>query len=202
MMVIPTQTTGSYPHLAVQAGKAGTLFLLNRDNLGGYNTTTDQAVQELPYAVGYVGVWSSPAYWNGNIYYWGRFDYLKQFALANGLLNTTPIESVETYGYPGATPSISANGATNGIVWSIDSEAYITPGPAILQAHSASSVATTLYSSATNTARDTAGNAVKFVVPTVVNGKVYVGAAAEVDVYGLLAASVPANAPTITPGTE
>ena len=202
MMVIPTQTTGSYPHLAVQAGKAGTLFLLNRDNLGGYNTTTDQVLQELPYTVGDVGVWSSPAYWNGYVYYWGRFDYLKQFALVNGLLNTTPIESVETYGFPGATPAISANGSSQGIVWTIDSEAYATPGPSILQAHSASNVATTLYSSATNPARDAAGNAVKFAVPTVVNGKVYVGAAAEVDVYGLLSASTQTSAPTITPGSE
>ena len=202
MMVIPTQTTGSNPHLAVQAGKAGTLFLLNRDNLGGYNTTTDQVVQELPYSVGYVGVWSSPAYWNGNIYYWGRFDYLKEFALTNGLLNTTPIESVETIGFPGATPSISASGTTNGIVWTVDSEAYSTPGPAILMAHNATNVATTLYSSATNATRDAAGNAVKFVVPTVVNGKVYVGAASEVDIYGLFAATVQANAPTFTPGTE
>jgi hypothetical protein len=202
MMVVPTQTTGSYPHLAVQAGKAGTLYLLNRDNLGGYNATADQVVQELPYSVGDVGVWSSPAYWNGNVYYWGRFDNLKQFSLVNGLLNTTPTESSEQYGFPGATPSISANGTTQGIVWTIDSEAYVTPGPSILQAHNASSVATTLYSSATNTARDAAGDAVKFTVPTVVNGKVYVGAAAEVDIYGLLSASTQVSAPTITPGSE
>jgi len=202
MMVIPTQTTGSFPHLAVQVGKGGTMYLLNRDNLGGYNTTADQAVQEQAYSVGNVGAWSSPAYWNGNVYYWGRFDYLKSFPLVNGLLSTNPTESVETYGYPGSTPAISANGSTQGIVWSIDSEAYTTNGPAVLQAHSASNVATTLYSSTTNSGRDSAGGAVKFTVPTVVNGKVYVPAAAEVDIYGLLNGATQTSAPSITPGSE
>jgi Legume lectin domain/Chitobiase/beta-hexosaminidase C-terminal domain len=202
MLVVPTQTTGNYPHLAVQAGKGGTLYLLNRDNLGGYNTTTDQAIQEQTYAVGNVGVWSSPAYWNGNVYYWGRFDNLKSFPLVNGLLSTNPTKSSESYGYPGATPAISANGSTQGIVWSIDSEAYTSNGPAVLQAHNASNVGTMLYSSSANSARDTAGGAVKFTVPTVVNGKVYVPAAAEVDFYGLLNGITQTSAPSISPGSE
>ena len=202
LMVLPTQTTGSVPHLAVQAGKEGWIYLLNRDNLGGYSTSADNITQEVDWAVGDNGVWSMPAYWNGNVYYWGVYDNLKSFALTNGQLATTPTKSSEQYGFPGATPAISANGTTQGIVWSIDSEAYDTPGPAILQAHSASNVATTLYSSATNATRDTAGNAVKFAVPTVVNGKVYVGTASEVDIYGLLAGSSQVNTPVITPGTE
>jgi hypothetical protein len=186
LMVIPTQTTGSYPHLAVQVGKQGWMYLMNRDNLGGYNST-DQIVQEQQYAVGGTGAWSSPAYWNGNVYWWGRADALKSFALVNGLLSTSPTKSVEMYGYPGATPAISANGNTQGIVWTIDSEAYGT-GPAVLQAHNASQVSTTLYSSAAsgNASRDQAGGAVKFAVPTVFNGKVYVGTQTEISVYGLL----------------
>jgi hypothetical protein len=202
LMVVPTQTTGSYAHLEVQAGKGGTLYLLNRDNLGGYNTTTDQAVQEQAYSVGNVGVWSTPAYWNGNVYVWGRFDYLKAFPLTSGKLSTTPSKSTEEYGYPGATPSISANGTSQGIVWTIDSENYANSTAAILQAHDASNVATTLYSSATNAARDGAGVAVKFVVPTIANGKVYVGTAAEIDVYGLLNGSQQTKAPAFSPGTE
>ena len=202
LMVIPTQTTGSYPHLAVQVGKQGWMYLLNRDNLGGYNST-DQIVQEQQYAVGGTGAWSSPAYWNGNVYWWGRVDALKSFALVNGLLSTSPTKSVETYGYPGATPAISANGNTQGIVWTIDSEAYGT-GPAVLQAHNASQVSTTLYSSAAsgNASRDQAGGAVKFAVPTVANGKVYVSASGELDFYGLLSGSVPAATPVIAPGSE
>ena len=202
MIVLPTQTTGPTPHLAVQAGKQGTLYLLNRDNMGGYNLTTDQAVQEQAYSVGDVGVWSTAAYWNGNVYIWGRFDNLKSFALANGLLSTTPTKSSEEYGYPGSTPSISANGNSQGIVWTIDSEYYPTSGAAVLQAHDASNVATTLYSSATNPTRDAAGPAVKFTVPTVVNGKVYVGTTNQVDIYGLLNGATQTSAPILTPGTE
>ena len=201
LIVLPTQS-GTNPHLAVQAGKGGTLYLINRDNMGGYNTTADQVLQEQNYMVGNVGVWSTPAYFNGTVYYWGRFDYLKAFPLVNGLLSTTPTKSIEQYGYPGSTPSISANGTSQGIVWSIDAENYGNPGPAILQAHSAANVSTTLYSSATNAARDTAGNAVKFTVPTIANGKVYVGAAGEIDIYGLLNGVTQTAAPVITPGTE
>ena len=201
LMILPTQT-GTNPHLLVQGGKAGTLFLLNRDNLGGYNTTTDQALQEQPYTIGNVGVWSSPAYWNGNVYWMGQLDSLKSFPLVNGLLSTTPTKSVETYGFPGATPAISANGSSQGIVWTIDSEAFATLQPGILQAHDASNVASLLYSSATNSARDTMGPAVKFSVPTIANGKVYAGAGGEIDVFGLLNGITQTNAPVITPGSE
>src|ERR1700679_2556275 len=74
ILILPTQTAGSYPHLLVQAGKTGEVFLLNREGLGGYNTTTDQVVQELPSAVGDSGTWAMPAYWNGSVYYVGRGD--------------------------------------------------------------------------------------------------------------------------------
>jgi Chitobiase/beta-hexosaminidase C-terminal domain/Legume lectin domain/Bacterial lectin len=202
VMILPTLTTGSDTHLLVQAGKGGTLYLLNRDNLGGYNTTADQALQEQAYSVGNVGVWSSPAYWNGNVYYWGQFDNLKSFAMVGGLLSTVPTKSTEQYAFPGATPSISANGSVQGIVWTIDAEDYGTGGAAILQAHNATNVGTTLYSSTTNTARDSAGPAVKFAVPTIANGKVYVNTANQIDIYGLLGGLTQTDAPSITPGTE
>jgi hypothetical protein len=200
VMILPTQTTGAYPHLLVQTGKLGTLFLLNRDNLGGYSTTANQVVQSLSRAVGNNGAWSSPAYWNGNIYYWGKYDYLKAFALSNGLLATTPTESVEQSAFPGATPSISANGSTQGIVWTIDADAYATGGPAILEAHDAGNVATTLYSSATNPARDTPGPAAHFSVPTIANGMVYVGTSNQIDVFGLFSGSQ-TSTPIISPGS-
>jgi hypothetical protein len=76
VMVLPTQTAGSLPHLLVQSDKVATTYLLNRDNLGGYNTATDQAVQELAGAVGTVGVWSAPAYWNGTVFYWEENDQM------------------------------------------------------------------------------------------------------------------------------
>jgi hypothetical protein len=200
LMILPVQSTGPYPHLLVQTGKTGTLFLLNRDNLGGYNTT-DQVVQSIPNAVGNNGAWSAPAYWNGNVYYWGKNDYLKSFPLVNGLLSTTPTESVELSQYPGSTPLISANGNTQGIVWTINADAYASGGPAILEAHDASNVATTLYSSATNAARDTAGPASHFSIPTIANGMVYVGTQNQIDVYGLLSGTQ-TGTPVISPASR
>ncbi len=197
VMVVPTQTVGSFPHVLVQSDKSGNIYLLNRDNLGGYNIQTNQALQILPAAL--AGTWSSPAYWNGTVYFWGMNDHLKAFQLVNGLLSPTPAQSAEVYGFPGATPAISANGTADAIVWTVNSAAFST-GAAVLQAHSASNVATTLYSSNTNANRDQAGVAVKFSVPTVANGKVFVGAVKELDVYGLLSTTAAAAAPTFTPG--
>ena len=200
LMVVPTQTTGNYPNLLVQTGKAGNTVLLNRDNLGGYNAT-DNVVQETDLIASF-GTWSSPAYWNGTVYYAGQLDNLIASPLANGQLSTTPTRSSETYAWPGATPAISANGSTQGIVWTIDSSAYSTSGPAVLAAHNASNVATTLYSSNTNLSRDNPGPAVKFTPPTIVNGKVYVATANQLSVYGLLAGVQQAATPVLTPGTE
>ncbi len=204
VMIVPTQTTGSYPNLLVQTGKSGTLFLLDRENLGGYSRTTNQVVQALPLAVGNTGpmtntagVWSAPAYWNGNVYYWGVYDYLKSFPLVDGLLSATPTTSSELGGYPGVTPSISANGATQGIVWA----ANVAGSSTVLLAHDASNVATTLYSSATNPGRDGAGALNSHAVPTIANGHVYLATTNQLNVYGLLS-SAQTSAPKITPGSK
>jgi hypothetical protein len=204
-LLLPTQTTGSYPNLLVQAGKSGTVYLLDRDNLGGYSSSVNQAVQVLPLAVGVsgpnakTGVWSSPAYWNGNVYYWGVYDNLKSFSLVGGLLSTTPTTSTEVATFPSSTPSISANGATQGIVWTI--LGTTSNNTAVLLAHNAANVATTLYSSATNASRDTAGPKVGFTVPTIANGMVYVGTGNQLDVYGLINAAQ-TSLPAIVPGSQ
>ena len=202
LMIVPTQTSGSNPYLLVQAGKSGIAYLLNRQNLGGYNTAGDQVVQELPNAVGNTGAWSTPAYWNGTVYYWGQVDTLKAFPLVNGLLTGPSATSSETYAYPGASPVISANGNTQAIVWTIQSDGYMSSGPAVLMAHNATNVSSTLYSSSTNATRDNPGLAVKFTVPTVVNGKVYLGAQYELSVYGLLSGQQPVSDPVLSPGAE
>ncbi|HEY4215059.1 MAG TPA: chitobiase/beta-hexosaminidase C-terminal domain-containing protein [Steroidobacteraceae bacterium] len=198
LMILPPQP-GAHPNLLVQAGKSGTLYLLDRDNLGGYHTT-DQAVQSSDSSLS--GVYSSPAYWNGHVYYAATGDHMKSFPLVNGLLTLTPTKSLEAFDFPGATPSISANGNTQGIAWAIDSSGYADKGPAILSAHDASNVASTLYSSATNAARDAAGPAVKFTVPTIANGKVYVGTANQLDVYGLLSGATQTAVPSISPTSQ
>jgi hypothetical protein len=202
LMIIPTQTTGSYPYLLEQAGKSGEIYLLNRQNLGGYNPSGDQVVQEIPYGVGNVGTWNTTAYFNGTLYMWGSHDTMKTYSLANEQL-TGPIQtSSETYTYPGANPVISANGTTNALVWTLETDGYMDSLPAVLTARSATTISNTLYSSSTNSSRDNPGLAVKFTVPTVANGKVYVGAQSQLSVYGLLSGQQQAADPALSPSAE
>lgn len=134
------------------------------------------------------GYYSSPAYWNQYIYYSGIRDYLSMYTLTDGLLSPKPVSKAPTaFRFPGCTPSVSSNGASNGIVWAIESFAFTQGGPpAVLHAYDASDVSKELYNSKQNAKRDTAGAQLKFTVPTIANGKVYVGTQTELDVYGLL----------------
>lgn len=218
VLLLPDQAAGGHTHLMMQVGKEGRIYIVDRDNLGGFNSASDNIVQEVPvnnasqtnqtYKMN--GLWSMPAYWNGNIYVWGNGDHLKAFSFANGLLgnldasnlpNPTSVSN-ESSGFPGATPVVSSNGTSNGIVWDITDDAYNSNGQSVLYAHDATNVATLLYSSATNGTRDNPGIATKFVVPVVTNGKVYVGTANFLSIYGLLNGSQQAATPVITPGTE
>jgi len=200
-LILPDQA-GAYPHLLVEASKGGAIYLVDRDNLGGYSTGANNVVQEIDNEA--VSSFGLPAYWNGNVYLWPAVDHLKQFSLTNGLLSPTPTAisaqvTTATNGV-GSTPSISANGTTNGIVWTIDS----SQATQVVYAHDAKNVANTLWSSAVNATRDSAGLPSKFAVPTVANGKVYVGATDAVIVYGLPNFTVTANPAslTVTAGTS
>lgn len=186
-LVVPDQAGAAHPRLLIGSGKTGVIYVLDRDSLGGFRVNLNsQIVQELDGAV--AGVYSTPAYWQGQIYYHATDDVLKVFRFNSGLLSTAPVaRGRATYGFPGATPSISANGATNAIVWDLDNHSFSTLGPAVLHAYDASNVAVELYNSAMAVGgRDTCGAAVKFTSPTVANGKVYVGGAGTLTVYGLL----------------
>jgi hypothetical protein len=183
-MLLPDQP-GPHPHLSVVAGKEGRIYLIDRDNLGHFNSVSDQIVQELTGVINNNNL-TTPAYWQGNIYYASQQDNLKMFTLSNGLLSTGPVAfSPETFGYAGASPSISANGLSNGILWAVDTSA-LPAGAAVLRAYDATDVSHELYNSTQAGTRDTLGPAVKFTVPTVVNGKVYVGTGTELDVFGPL----------------
>ena len=191
-MLLPDQP-GPHPHLAVACGKEGTIFLVDRDNLGQFKTGaghTNGVVQELTDAIGSVdsAEWGMPAYWNGHVYYAANSDSLKDFTLSNGVLSTTPASaSNETFGYPGATPAVSANGSSDGIVWILDEGAWNSarpPGPAILRAYDATDVSHLLWSSDSR-ASDQAPGATKFSTPTIANGRVYVAGYREVAVYGV-----------------
>jgi hypothetical protein len=195
VMLLPDQP-GAHPHLAVQTGKTGRIYLLDRDNLGQFHSNFDNVVQVFPDGtVG--GMWGSPAYFNNGsqqlIYWHGAGDVLKAYSLmSNGLLSGSPIAQTQIpFGFPGATPSISANGTQNGIIWEIDNTFYGFPGPGpnpgVLHAYDATSLRE-LYNSNQFGALDQLSAAVKFTVPTVTNGHVYVGSQYSVSVFGLIPA--------------
>jgi len=185
VLLLPTQT-GQHSHLLVQVGKEGTVTLVDRDNMGGFCTSCTsrdtQIVQELRSAVG--GTWGMPAFWNNSVYFGGSGDRVKAYAFnagGSGLLSTNPTSrSTVGIGNFGPTPSVSANGNSNGIVWIIQADG----GSAVLRALDAANLATELYNSNLN-AGDNPGNGVKFTVPTIANGKVYVGTSSQLSVFGL-----------------
>jgi hypothetical protein len=181
--------SAAHPHLLLATGKTGVLYLLDRDNLGKFNSSSNQDIQEviIQFNVTQIigGIFGQPAYWNGSLYTAAIGDFLKQFTIANGAISVAAqSQSSNVYNLRGATPAVSASGTTGGIVWALDVSAYPT-GPAVLNAYDATNVASQLFSSPTS-GTSAAGKAVKFAVPTVANGKVYVGTQAELDVYGLL----------------
>jgi hypothetical protein len=189
VLLLPDQP-GTRPHLMVIATKPGAVYLLDRDRLGGYQQcgpTCDNVVQVLPaHTIG--GAFSTPAYFNGRVYYQGARDVLKAFQLSAGFLSASPVlQSNTVFGFPGATPSISANGTTNAIVWAVQGDAYKTGGPAILHAYNALDLSQELYASDQAGLRDQLEGAVKWTVPTVANGKVYVATQRSLAVFGLLA---------------
>ncbi len=179
-MVLPDEAGNvTHRHLLVGAGKEGIIYLLDRDNLGHFNAANNsQVVQTIPQGIG--SCFATPAYFNNTLYYVGTGDALKAFRFSGGLIVTPPAaQSVTTFGFPGATPSISANGTNDAIVWVLQ-----TGSGEVLHAYAATNVAVELYNSLQAGTRDNPGTAVEFIVPTIANGKVYVGAAGRLSVYG------------------
>lgn len=189
ILLLPDQPSAPYPHLLVQVGKEGTIDLVDRDNMGHFDPSGDnQIVQTLPEILPF-GVWGAPAMWNNTLYIGGEFAPLEAFYFNPLIQRIQPqyiSASPETFNFPGPTPSVSSSGTTNGIVWIIQNDDYQNGGNAVLRAYDATNLANELYNSNLNQTRDQAGPAVKFVVPTVADGLVFVGAQNEVDVYGLL----------------
>ena len=180
--------SGPYPHEMVGAGKEGRIYVVNRDSMGEFHSGSDSIIQEIPNALGqhtthtFERSYSTPAYWGGWVYFIGTDDNVRSFKVSSGLWTTTPTAiSPETYPFPGANPTISANGSTNGILWALQ-----RGSPPVLRAYKANNVAHELYNTTQNSARDTIpGSAPKFCPPLVVNGKVYVGTNTTLVVYGL-----------------
>jgi hypothetical protein len=188
-LVLP-DSAGSiaHPHLLVSAGKTARIYLIDRDNMGRFNSGGDQVIQELDglSSGGQNGSYATPAFFNNTLYYIAMNDTLKAFAMSNGLISTSPpVQGSTVFGTKGSTsPTISANGSSNAIVWALQSDGQTPTTPAVLRAYNATNVAQELYNSSLMLSRDNPGNSVKFATPIVANGKVYVGAQFKFTVFG------------------
>jgi hypothetical protein len=211
-MILPHDPNIQVTDEALMAGKGGSpcnlfggtyaspIYLVNRKRMGHYHSHQDDVVQTVAGAA--PGYWSSPAYWKGKtatyVYYAGVVadadkgvgDSLRMYTLSAGLLSASSVAQSPNVFPVGTTPSVSANGATNGVVWAIERQENLRkkPGskPAVLHAYDATNVALELYNSSQAGRRDQAGPATKYQVPTVADGKVFVGTQTELDVYGLM----------------
>lgn len=185
VLVLPdvADSSGTTRHLAVGAGKDGNIYLVDRDNMGKFNSSSNQIYQELTGALS--AVFGMPAYFNNTLYYGSVGAPLRAFPVAAGKLNTNPSSSTAvSFSYPGATPSISANGTQNGIVWAVESN---TGKAAVLHAYDATDLSKELYNSnQASNGRDSFGNGNKFITPAVADGKVFVGTPTGVAVFGLM----------------
>jgi hypothetical protein len=184
-MLLPDliDANGTTRHLAVGAGKDTNIYVVDRDDMGKFNASSNNAVyQEIPNGLS-GGAFSMAAFFNNTVYYAAVGDHLKAFPITNALLATTPSgESANAFAYPGSTPSVSSNGTQNGIIWAVENQG----GAGVLHAYNPASIATELYDSnqAANSRDHFSDN--KFITPMIANGKVYVGTASSVAVFGLL----------------
>ena len=200
MVLLPAQP-GALPHLALTADKSGTIYLLNRDNMGGYGTPDDSSVQDFD-GEG-KGIHSSAAFFSNTLYLGMDSGPLQSWAFNAQTDRFAPQSATSTifwrtgYSGGGGTPSISANGTSNGIVWILQNTEY-NYGPAILHVYNAANLSQEIYSSEdAPDGRDTAAIAVKFTTPTIANGRVYVGGRNAVTVYGLLSTDAGPTAPLV-----
>lgn len=182
VLVVPdvTGTSGSTVHLAVGAGKDSNIYVVNRDNMGKFDPSKNNIYQEITGAIN--AVYSMPAWFNNTLYYGAVGDHIKAFPFKNGEFATSAsAQTPNTFPYPGATPSISSNGSSDGIVW-----ASSNTSPAVLYAYDASSLKELYDSNQAANGRDHFGNGNKFITPLIVDGKVFVGTQNSVGEFGLL----------------
>ena len=183
--VLIDEDRGPHRRMVVVTGKAGVSYMIDRDKMGHYQPGDD------PHAIITVQTsesgFGAPAYWNQTLFIWGSNAVLKSYRV-NGAGISAPILSSVRSVDPGATPTVSANGERNGIVWAIETRTWRgADKPAVLHAFDASDVRREIYNSEMIPGRDRAGIALRFAIPTVAAGRVYVGVKGAVDMYGLLA---------------
>jgi PQQ-like domain len=184
-MLLPdlTDSTNTVRHLVIGAGKDGNIYVVNRDSMGKFNASGNSQIWQQVSGAVPAGIWATPAYFNGTVYYGDMGSTLKAFTIANAKLAAAPqSQSSVQFTYPGTAPSVSANGTSNGIVW-----AHENSNPAVLHAYDATNLAHELYNSNQASGnRDQFGAGNKYITPTVADGKVFVGTTSAVAVFGLL----------------
>jgi hypothetical protein len=184
-MLLPdlTDSTNTVRHLVIGAGKDGNIYVVNRDSMGKFNASGNSQIWQQVSGAVPAGVWATPAYFNGTVYYGDMGSTLKAFTIANAKLAAAPQSQTSVqFAYPGTAPSVSANGTSNAIVW-----AHENSSPAVLHAYDATNLAHELYNSNQASGnRDQFGAGNKYITPTVADGKVFVGTTSGVAVFGLL----------------
>jgi hypothetical protein len=184
-MLLPdlTDSTNTVRHLVVGAGKDGNIYVVNRDSMGKFNSSGNSQIWQQVSGALPSGIWSTPAYFNGTVYYGDVGATLKAFSIAHAKLQSAPqSQSAAQFVYPGTAPSVSANGTSGAIVW-----AHENSDPAVLHAYDAANLAHEIYNSTQAAAnRDHFGTGNKYITPTVADGKVFVGTTNSVAVFGLL----------------
>ncbi len=206
--ILVDQPSAPHPRLLIGGGKAGVLFLVDRDNMGHFSSSSNNVLQQLKVGL---NIYATSAFWNNSLYVaaaddGGSVGPLKHYSFDMSTQQfSSASQSTYLYPFPGPTPSVSSAGTTLGIVWALDNSKYCTPGansgcgPTVLHAYDATTLTNELWNSTQGTG-NAAGNAVKFTVPTIANGKVYIGTRGnntggstssttvpgELDVYGLL----------------
>ena len=195
-MILLPDSVGSpaHQHLLFGGSKNDAMFLLDQTNLGQFNAASDQIVQGITNSTS-TQLFSGPAYFNGSIYNVAEGQGVKAYSIANASINTTATSTSAATFASGTTPTISANGTSNGIVWALNIDAFNGSGAAVLHALNATNLGQELYNSSL-LARDNPGPAVHFTSPSVANGKVYVPAHLQVSVFGN---STFLQAPVISP---
>lgn len=181
-LLLPDQP-GAHRHLLLQPTKGGMIYLIDRDQMGKFNAQGDAVVDRVSMSGGGYG---AMAYWKGHVFFACSDDYLRDYAIANGHIALSRTAGVK-FENPGATPAISANENDDAIVWTVATKTWNgADRPAIVYAFDARNISQPIYTSEQNSKRDRAALATRFVVPVVANGRVYIAARGEVDVYGLL----------------
>jgi len=181
-MVLPDLTSGGQTmHLAVGAGKDGNLYVVNRDSMGKFNASNNNSIYQELSGI-FSSIFSAPAYFNNTVYFGPVGSSIKAFTISNAKLSTSPTaHTSNSFAFPGASPSISANGTNNAILWAIENSS-----PAVLHAYDATSLSELYNSNQASGGRDQFGAGNKFMTPMIANGKVYVGTPTGVAVFGLL----------------